>query len=39
MDLEVFKGIVSKLTIKFWVCQKFGRLKDDNEKIATSSAE
>jgi ribosomal protein L37AE/L43A len=26
------KGIVSKLTIKFWVCQKCGRLKDDNKK-------
>jgi hypothetical protein len=36
---HIVKGIVSKLTIKFRVCQKCGRLKDDNLKIATSSAE
>jgi hypothetical protein len=26
------KGIVSKLTIKFWMCQKCGRMKDYNNK-------
>jgi hypothetical protein len=26
------KGIVSKLTIKFWMCQKCGKMKDYNKK-------
>jgi hypothetical protein len=30
--ISYFKGIMSKLMIKFWVCQKCGRLKDDNKK-------
>jgi hypothetical protein len=25
-----FKGIVSKLTVKFWMCQKCGKMKDYN---------
>jgi Zn-dependent alcohol dehydrogenase len=27
------KGIVSKLTIKFWMCQKCGKMKDYNKKL------
>jgi hypothetical protein len=26
----LFKGIVSKLTIKLWMCQKCGKMKDNN---------
>jgi hypothetical protein len=36
------KGIVSKLTIKFWMCQKFGKMKDYNQKkkkMTTSAVE
>jgi hypothetical protein len=29
---EMFKGIVSNLTIKFWMCQKCGKMKDYNNK-------
>jgi predicted RNA-binding Zn-ribbon protein involved in translation (DUF1610 family) len=29
-NIAVLKGIVSKLTIKFWICQKCGKLKDYN---------
>jgi hypothetical protein len=28
----LFKGIVSKLTIKFWMCQKCSKMKDYNQK-------
>jgi hypothetical protein len=33
-----FKGIVSKLRIKFWMCQKYGKMKDYNKKKMTTSA-
>jgi hypothetical protein len=29
---KLFKGIVSKLTIKFCMCQKCGKMKDYNKK-------
>jgi hypothetical protein len=35
----VLKGIVSKLTIKFWMCQKYGKMKDYNNKNTTSAVE
>jgi hypothetical protein len=28
----LLKGIESKLTIKFWMCQKCGKMKDYNQK-------
>jgi hypothetical protein len=28
--LRKLKGIVSKLTVKFWMCQKCGKMKDYN---------
>jgi hypothetical protein len=28
----LLKGIVSKLTVKFWMCQKRGKMKDYNNK-------
>jgi hypothetical protein len=37
--LWVFKGIVSKLTIKFWMCQKYGKRKDYNNKKWLSAVE
>jgi hypothetical protein len=33
----IVKGIVSKLTIKFWMCQKCGKMKDYNKKMTTSN--
>jgi hypothetical protein len=35
----IFKGIVSKLTVKFWMCQKYGKMKDYNKKMTTSVVE
>jgi hypothetical protein len=29
---DIFKGIVSKLTIKFWMCQKCGKMKNYNNR-------
>jgi hypothetical protein len=34
-----FKGIVSKLTIKFWMCQKYMQMRDINQKMNTSVVE
>jgi hypothetical protein len=34
-----FKGIVSKLTVNFWMCQKCGKMKDYNKKITTNIVE
>jgi hypothetical protein len=34
----MLKGIVSKLMIKFWLCQKCGNMKDYNKKKMTTSA-
>jgi hypothetical protein len=36
---QYLKGIVSKLTIKFWMCQKCGKMRDYNQKMTTSAAE
>jgi hypothetical protein len=33
------KGIVSKLMIKFWMCQKCGKMKDYNKRMTTSAVE
>jgi hypothetical protein len=33
------KGIVSKLTVKFWMCQKCGKMKDYNTKMTTNTVE
>jgi hypothetical protein len=30
--LKIIKGIVSKLTVEFWMCQKCGKMKDYNQK-------
>jgi hypothetical protein len=30
--IKNFKGMVSKLTLKFWMCQKCGKMKDYNKK-------
>jgi hypothetical protein len=32
-----FKGIMSKLTITFWMCQKCGTMKDYQQKMTTSA--
>jgi hypothetical protein len=37
--LKIAKGIMSKLKIKFWTCQKCGKMKDYNYKITTKSAQ
>jgi hypothetical protein len=37
--IRCLKGIVSKLTVKFWMCQKCGRMKDYNKKITTNIVE
>jgi hypothetical protein len=34
----VLKGIVSKFTLKFWMCQKCGKMKDSRKKKITTSA-
>jgi hypothetical protein len=36
---QVIKDTVSKLTIKFWMLQKGGKMKDYNKKLLISSAE
>jgi hypothetical protein len=33
------KGIVSKLTVNFWMCQKCGKMKDYNQKMTTNIVE
>jgi hypothetical protein len=33
---NLFKGIMSKLTIKFWMCQKCGKMKDHNKKMTSA---
>jgi hypothetical protein len=38
-DISGVKGIVSKLTIKFWMCQKCGKMKDYNYKMTTRAVE
>jgi restriction endonuclease len=30
--MSIFLGIVSKLTVKFWLCQKFGKTKYYSKK-------
>jgi hypothetical protein len=35
----MLKGIVSKLTKKFWMCQKCGEMKDYNKKMTASAVE
>jgi hypothetical protein len=42
LTLDVLKGIVSKLMIKFWMSQKCGKMKDYNvqqQKMTTSTVE
>jgi hypothetical protein len=38
-NLIELKDIVSKLTVKFWMCQKCGKMKDYNQKMTTNSVE
>jgi hypothetical protein len=33
------KGIVSKLTKKFWMCQNYSKMKDYNKKMTTGAVE
>jgi hypothetical protein len=35
----LLKGIVSKLTIKFWMCKKCGKMKNYDKKMTTSAVE
>jgi hypothetical protein len=37
--VKIVKGIVSKLTVKFWMCQKCGKMEDYNEKMTTDTVE
>jgi hypothetical protein len=38
-DFSIVKGIVSKLMVKFWMCQKCGKMKDYNKKMRTNTVE
>jgi hypothetical protein len=33
------KGIVCKLTVKFWMYEKCGKMKDHNKKMNTDTVE
>jgi hypothetical protein len=38
-SIPAVKGIIAKLTIRFWMCQKCGKMKDYNKIIIKSAVE